>query len=73
MPGGSYCDLLEQVRRSELTFESLIHEDFERCHPGHTLESLKRRHHVPKKIGDCLRDWMTIAASGPPLVSQGVA
>jgi hypothetical protein len=42
--------------------ESLIREDFERCHPGETLEDLKRRASFSKEDRGLLRDWMAIAA-----------
>jgi hypothetical protein len=36
--------------------ESLIREDFERCHPGETLEDLKRRASFSKEDRGLLRD-----------------
>jgi hypothetical protein len=33
--------------------ESLIREDFERCHPGETLEDLKRRASFRKRTEAC--------------------
>ena len=44
-------------------FESLIHEDFERCHPGETLDDVKRRASFSKEDRGLLRDWMAVAAS----------
>ena len=43
--------------------ESLIREDFERCHPGETLEDIKRRSSFSKEDKGILRDWMAIAAA----------
>ena len=43
--------------------ESLIHEDFDRCHPGKTLEDVKRRTSFSKEDRGLLRDWMAIAAT----------
>jgi hypothetical protein len=43
--------------------ESLIGEDFERCHPGETLDDLKRRASFSKEDRGLLRDWMAVAAS----------
>ncbi|MDA9420602.1 hypothetical protein [Bradyrhizobium sp. CCBAU 53380] len=43
--------------------ESLIHEDFERCHPGETLEDLKRRASFSREDRGLLRDWMAVAAT----------
>jgi hypothetical protein len=42
--------------------ESLIREDFERCHPGETLEDIKRRASFSKEDKGLLRDWIAIAA-----------
>jgi hypothetical protein len=43
--------------------ESLIREDYERCHPGETLEDLKRRASFSKEDRGLLRDWMAVAAA----------
>lgn len=43
--------------------ESLIREDFERCHPGETLDDIKRRASFSKEDKGLLRDWMAVAAS----------
>lgn len=42
--------------------ESLICEDFERCHAGETLEDIKRRVSFSKEDKGLLRDWMAVAA-----------
>lgn len=47
----------------ELTrLESMIREDFERCHPGDTLDDLKRRASFSREDRGLLRDWMAVAA-----------
>ncbi|WP_342739713.1 hypothetical protein [Bradyrhizobium sp. B117] len=43
--------------------ESLIREDFERCHPGETLEDLKRRASFSREDRGLLRDWMLVAGA----------
>lgn len=43
--------------------KSLIRQDFERCHPGETLEDLKRRASFSKEDRGLLRDWMAVAAA----------
>jgi hypothetical protein len=43
--------------------ESFIREDFERCHPGETLDDLKRRASFSKEDRGLLRDWMAVAAA----------
>lgn len=41
--------------------ESLIRADFARCHPGETLEDIKRRASFAKEDKGLLRDWMALA------------
>jgi hypothetical protein len=41
--------------------EALIRQDFERCHPGDTLEDLKRRASFSREDKGLLRDWMAVA------------
>jgi len=42
--------------------ESLIRGDFDRCHPGETLDDVKRRASFSKEDKGLLRDWMALAA-----------
>ena len=42
--------------------ESLIREDFNRCHPGETLDDVKRRASFSKEDKGLLCDWMALAA-----------
>jgi hypothetical protein len=52
------------ANEAERTYlESLIREDFERCHPGETLEDIKRRSSFSKEDKGLLRDWMAVAAT----------
>jgi hypothetical protein len=54
----------------------LIRDDFERCHPGDTLEDLKRRASFSREDRGLLRDWMAIAArsaAGKQSKGTGVA
>lgn len=48
---------------SDEELESLIRRDYERCHPGDTLDDLKRRAAFSKEDRGLLRDWMAIAAA----------
>lgn len=43
--------------------ESLIRRDFERYHPGETLDDIKRRASFSREDRGLLRDWMAVAAS----------
>ena len=55
-----YANPSNKAERAYL--ESLIREDFERCHPGETLEDVKRRASFSKEDKGLLRDWMAMAA-----------
>lgn len=55
-----YVRPADETERAYL--ESLIHEDFERCHPGETLEDIKRRASFSREDKGLLRDWMAVAA-----------
>jgi hypothetical protein len=60
----SFCHSLRRASEEERAYlESLIREDFERCHPGETLEDLKRRASFSKEDRGLLRDWMAVAAT----------
>ena len=43
--------------------ESLVREDYARCHPGETLDDLKRRASFSREDRGLLRDWMAVAAA----------
>lgn len=43
--------------------ESLIREDFKRCHPDDTLDDLKRRASFSREDRGLLREWMAVAAA----------
>ncbi len=49
-------------RAEQAYLESLIREDFERCHPGETLEDTKRRASFSTEDKRLLRDWKAVAA-----------
>jgi hypothetical protein len=56
-------DFVHPANEAERAYlESLIREDFERCHPGETLEDVKRRASFSKEDKGLLRDWMAVAA-----------
>jgi len=42
--------------------ESLIREEFDRCHPGETLDDVKRRATFAKEDRRLYQDWMALAA-----------
>lgn len=49
--------------RERVYLESLIAADFAQCHPGETLEDVKRRAAFSKEDRGLLRDWMVLAAT----------
>ena len=55
-----YVDTVDDAERTSL--ESLIREDFARCHPGDSLDDMKRRSAFSKEDRGLLRDWMSVAA-----------
>lgn len=63
MPINSYAHPATGSEEEVTYLESLIRQDFERCHPGETLDDLKRRASFSKEDRGLLRDWMAIAAS----------
>jgi hypothetical protein len=42
--------------------ESLIRADYAHCHPGETLDNLKRRARFAKEDKGMYRDWLAVAA-----------
>lgn len=42
--------------------ESLIRADYALCHPGETLDDLKRRARFAKEDKGMYRDWLAVAA-----------
>lgn len=43
--------------------ESLIRDDYARCHPDETFADLKRRSSFSNEDAGLLRDWMALAAA----------
>lgn len=55
---------VEPANEAERAYlESLIRDDFERCHPGETLEDVRRRASFSKEDKGLLRDWLAVAAT----------
>lgn len=48
--------------RERAHLESQISADYERCHPGETLDDLKHRARFSKEDKGLLYDWMVVAA-----------
>lgn len=43
--------------------ESLVREDYDRCHPGETFDDMKRRGSFSKEDRGLYRDWLAVAAA----------
>jgi hypothetical protein len=56
----NFVDPVDDAERAY--FESLIREDFARCHPDDSLDDMKRRSIFSKEDRGLLRDWMAVAA-----------
>ena len=62
MPSNGF-DCIRPANLAERAYlESFIDADYEHCHPGETLEDLKRRASFSKEEG-LLRDWMAVAVA----------
>lgn len=53
--------------------ESLIRDDYERCHPDDTLQELKHRTRFSKEDKGLLHDWMTVAAQRAAAAAEAEA
>ena len=49
--------------RKRALYESLIRDEYARCHEGDTLDDLKHRALASKEAQGLLRDWMALAAT----------
>ncbi len=43
--------------------ESLVREDYDRCHPGETFDDMKQRIPFSKEDRGLYRDWLAVAAA----------
>lgn len=62
MLSNSYQHVRPASEAERAYLESLIREDFERCHPGESLDDVRRRASFSKEDRGLLRDWMVVAA-----------
>lgn len=63
MLSDSYHYVRPASEAERIYLESLIRDDFERSHPGETLDDVKHRALFTKEDKGILRDWMAVAAS----------
>jgi hypothetical protein len=61
MLGDSYHFVSPTNDAEQAYLESLIAADFARCHPGESLEDIKRRATFSNGDRGLLRDWMALA------------
>ena len=71
MPISSYYGPGPACEQEPAYLESLICDDFDRCHPGDTLEDLKRLASFSREDRGLLRDWMAIAARSAAAKQKG--
>ncbi len=63
MPTNAF-DYVRPANDAERAYlESFIRADYEHCHPGETLDDMKRRAPFSKADSGLLRDWMAVAAA----------
>lgn len=63
MLSNSY-DFVRPKNDAERTYlESLVREDYDRCHPGETFDDMKRRVPFSKEDRGLYRDWLAVAAA----------
>lgn len=43
--------------------ESLVREDYDRCHPGEDFDDMKRRAPYSREDRGLYRDWLAVAAT----------
>lgn len=63
-----FVDPVDDAERAFL--ESLIREDFARCHPGDSMDDMKRRSAFSKEDRGLLRDWMAVAAERAAMLRE---
>ncbi len=63
MPSNSHEFVRPADEAERAGLESLVREDYQRCHPGETLDDLRRRGSFSKEDEGLYRDWLAIAAA----------
>jgi hypothetical protein len=63
MPSNSHEFVRPADEAERAYLEAFIREDYERCHPGETLDDVKRRASFSKEDKGLYRDWLAIAAT----------
>jgi len=43
--------------------ESLVRDDYDRCHPGETFDDMRRRASFSREDRGLYRDWLSVAAA----------
>jgi hypothetical protein len=62
MLSNSYYSIDPKDAAERAYLESLIRDDYALCHPGETLEDMKRRAAFSKEDKGLYRDWLAVAA-----------
>jgi hypothetical protein len=68
MPTSAHYDQRPTSEEERIYLESLIREDFERCHAGETLDDLKRRASFSREDRGLLRTGWRSRRDAPRLI-----
>jgi len=49
--------------------ESLVRDDYDRCHPGETFDDMRRRASFSREDRGLYRDWLAVAAARAAMLS----
>jgi len=50
--------------------ESLVRDDYDRCHPGETFDDMRRRASFSREDRGLYRDWLAVAAARAAMLSM---
>jgi hypothetical protein len=62
MPGNSHIHVRPADEAERIRLESLVRDDYERCHPGDAFDDMKRRVSFSREDQGLYRDWLAVAA-----------
>lgn len=63
MPTNSHEFVRPKDDEERAYLESLVRDEYDRCHPGDTFDDLKRRIPFSKEDRGLYRDWLSVAAA----------
>jgi hypothetical protein len=72
MLGTSHHLIPPDSAAARTALEQSIREDFERCHPGETLDDVRRRAAFTKEDKGLYRHWLAVAAARARISTQSL-